>query len=175
MRRKSLGGRYLAFLAIVYFGAEVGGVSLAASTPPICEEVCSESTACEESCYENMMEFENGNDITCLDYGVYDTEATCCGDSVCEATRGEMGYCNFDCGPIVEGCGECDPYAQTGCGNDEVCTNDECCLAQNNPPPPPAPQCFIVACSQYVPCCANFYCLIDPGWSLGTGTCYPEH
>ena len=49
MRRKSLGGRYLAFLAIVYFGAEVGGVSLAASTPPICEEVCSESTACEES------------------------------------------------------------------------------------------------------------------------------
>jgi hypothetical protein len=36
-----------------------------------------------------MMEFENGNDITCVEFGVWDVETTCCGDLICDVDAGE--------------------------------------------------------------------------------------
>ena len=171
MQLRQLRNGVLLVLAIAY--AELSGVSLLA-TPPICEEVCTESTACEETCYENMMEFENGNDITCLDFGVYDEEAACCGDFLCDVSAGETAYCANDCGPLGPNyCNECSAIYQTGCNTGEVCTFDLCCLAEGQPPgpAPPPPACFIVACTKNTSCCPGEYCLIDDNWQ--SGTCYP--
>jgi hypothetical protein len=108
--------------------------------PPICEEVCTTSTPCEDVCYLNMMEFENGNDITCLEYGVYDEATACCGDYVCDLEQEEScGNCTADCGPcqnpplcgwngceVGENCMNC-PYDCGTCGEAETCDNDGKC------------------------------------------------
>ena len=67
--------RWLLLMAAFMLADDQGRLS-ASYVPPICEEVCSTSTECSEVCYLNLMEYENGNDITCLEYGTYDIE-TC--------------------------------------------------------------------------------------------------
>jgi hypothetical protein len=42
------------------------------------------------------MEFENGNSISCLDYGVFDSEQACCGDGQCNNGE-DTGSCYADC------------------------------------------------------------------------------
>lgn len=65
--------------------------------PDDCAEICP-SSDCNTQCYENEMEFINGNMISCRDYGVYDTSQMCCGDSVCSAETGEtLETCSADC------------------------------------------------------------------------------
>lgn len=61
----------------------------------LCSDVCS-SSSCATECYENEMEFENGNSISCLDYGVYDTGQACCGDGNCNNGE-DTGSCYADC------------------------------------------------------------------------------
>lgn len=122
--------RYLAFLGVVVAVVEFTGRDLFASPPPpICSEMCG-SSSCEETCYVDMMEFGNGNDITCLEYGSWDG-SPCCGDGVCEGDEGgneEMtGPCAADCpGPIVT-CGECSVETQN-CGGGAVCVRGGCCV-----------------------------------------------
>lgn len=65
--------------------------------PDDCADICP-SSDCNTQCYENEMEFQNGNAISCRDYGVYDTSQMCCGDSVCSAETGEtLETCYGDC------------------------------------------------------------------------------
>ena len=72
MRRKTA-IKLAVTLAAVLFCVQHGVVHLAAAQQdvPICDEVCSSST-CHDGCYVNMMEFENGNYISCLQYGAWD-------------------------------------------------------------------------------------------------------
>ncbi len=82
----------LLMAAFIYFN----GIGVkAAGNPPICEEVCTEATDCTETCYINMMEFENGNDIDCLEYGVYNYDY-CCGDDTCGVEE-DGDQCPGDC------------------------------------------------------------------------------
>ncbi len=165
--------RNVVLLGLVFAYAEVGGASLLATSPPppICEEVCSSSSACDETCYENQMEFENGNDITCYDYGVWDEEAVCCGDARCD--EGEIvATCEEDCGTTYGSCGECNPFTQTGCTGDDVCMWDHCCLPEGNGPQPQYPTCFVVVCHDATDCCSDSICVHDGSWA--TGTCYPK-
>ena len=88
--------RWLLLMAAFMLADDQGRLS-ASYVPPICEEVCSTSTECSEVCYLNLMEYENGNDITCLEYGTYDIE-TCCGDGFCANSGTEDGdACAQDC------------------------------------------------------------------------------
>ena len=65
--------------------------------PDDCAEICP-SSDCNTQCYENEMEFINGNMVSCRDYGVYDTDQMCCGDSVCDGETGEtLETCSADC------------------------------------------------------------------------------
>lgn len=65
------------------------------ASPDLCGDVCS-SSDCATECYENEMEFENGNSISCLDYGVYDPGQACCGDGQCNNGE-DTGTCYADC------------------------------------------------------------------------------
>jgi len=167
--------RSLAFLAIVVAYGESAGSGLFATMVPICEEICAEAT-CDSECYENMMEFENGNNLTCLGWGTWDTDSVCCGDGVCDTSPDcEIGSCLADCPePTTGPCNECNPTTQTGCAAGEVCAHNACCVEEGNRPPSPPlpPGCFAVICATDGDCCSGDYCLKDPGWS--TGTCYPR-
>jgi hypothetical protein len=98
---------------------------LAASPPPpICDEVCDSETTCTDECYIDLMEYENGDSISCYEYGVY--ALPCCGDRLCDIGSGEdMGVCDEDCGPScteTNNCPDCDPVAQTGWSAGEMCS-----------------------------------------------------
>ncbi len=117
----------LAYLrgALLVAGAFVvvdrGPVLVAASDVPICDEVCTGSTECGTLCYENMMEFENGNDITCYEYDVYDPDQFCCLDRVCNLGAEEScGNCTADCGTCLSPQPVCGLY---GCEQGENCRN----------------------------------------------------
>lgn len=169
--------RYLVVViaAFVYFD---GGRALsAAPPPPICSEVCDSSTACDETCYENMMEFENGNDITCLEYGVYDTSVACCGDGACVEGE-EPCTCNDDCGTCSSG--SCNPVTQTGCQPGQKCNMLGVCKdvpncedgACDNGTKPSPPECWDAFCESDDDCCGDNICLTpDPGQ---TGFCVPN-
>lgn len=148
-----------AIAAFVYLHGGVASLS-AMPPPPICEEVCSSSTTCSETCYLNMMEFENGNDITCLEYGVYDTSTFCCGDAVCTASADETLYtCAYDCG--VCGDGYCDPFETcSNCATDcETCLGAPSCTPED----PADPTCGSMLCNSQGSCCSGYHvCTPDP-------------
>lgn len=161
--------RYLLFLLLAWAATDAGAGRLSAGVvPPICEEVCSSSTVCEELCYENMMEFENGNDITCRQFGVYDTSISCCGDTVCDTAYEMDPLCAADCGPDNQGCQECNPVTQSGCDTGEVCTARSCCKAFGNVRTGP-PVCTDLYCDEDSDCCPGNYCYNVPG--LNDGVC----
>jgi len=84
----------LVAIAMIIYGPPA---TLRALPVDICDEVCS-SSQCGSSCYENMTEFENGNAISCLAYGVYDTNQFCCGDGQCREDLDEnTTSCEADC------------------------------------------------------------------------------
>ena len=163
--------RALGFLlAVVLF---IGAPKVLAS-PHTCDEVCSSSVACEEECYINEMEYQNGNATTCLAYGVYDTSAVCCGDLKCE--EDEAGYCEVDCGG-TGGCypAECNPSTRTGCSSGQVCNSQACCVdapaGWGDPPKDPA--CYEDYCDDSHDCCGGDHCYIAyPGYFLGV--CVPD-
>lgn len=65
--------------------------------PDDCADICP-TAGCNTQCYANAVEFENGNMISCRDYGVYDTSQMCCGDAICSAETGEtVETCAGDC------------------------------------------------------------------------------
>jgi len=125
LRKMPLSFRHLLFLTLATILVETGGTRLLAN-PPICDETCSSATACDQQCYVNMIEFENGNAITCLDYGVYDADSFCCGDFVCNPTVAEdCGTCSSDCG----GCLSPEPVCPNSvCETGEFCNTcpDDC-------------------------------------------------
>lgn len=85
-----------------------GGSSKVLADPPICEEVCTSSTDCTDECYVDMMEFENGHSISCLEYGTFDAD-TCCGDGFCATDYEDAGSCAADCDlnvPATPTCGD---------------------------------------------------------------------
>lgn len=153
--------RHGLFLVAVGLFLQMHGIGVLARTSILCEEVCTESSACDEMCYENMMEYENGNDISCLDYGVYDDDEICCGDRVCdvdpEADSGMGGFCPADCGPGPVGCGECSPSAQTGCESGEICNAQHCCYVPGTATPP-EPVCWDLYCQNDADCCSGNHC-----------------
>jgi len=79
MRPITTNVRHLLFLILAVVVLHVDSAPLSAKAP-ICDETCNSSSDCTQECYINMIEFENGNSITCLDYGVYDYSSFCCGD-----------------------------------------------------------------------------------------------
>lgn len=133
---------YTTFLGVVWAYGATGGARVFADSGTwfLCENVCGETTACDESCYENMMEHENGNDITCLEWGDWDYSQTCCGDYVCNLSADEScANCVNDCGLCLvpptceedgcqqgENCMNC-PADCGPCGTSETCNNDGKC------------------------------------------------
>jgi hypothetical protein len=108
----------LVLTTLVLLAGDPEGLFARSMAVPICEEVCTGSTECNTECYENMMEFENGNDITCYEYGTYDDDQFCCLDDVCNVAAEEScGNCVADCGPCLSTptCG------QFGCEQGENC------------------------------------------------------
>ena len=118
----------LLFAALVGFYFQGHGARLFAGSKAMwseCDDVCASSN-CTDGCYLDPIEFENGNQISCYEYGTYDTTQSCCGDGVCDASHNEdgsptdsneTGACAVDCGapPPGGGDGNCDPVWQTGC------------------------------------------------------------
>ena len=149
MRPITTNVRHLLFLILAMVVLHVDSAPLSAKAP-ICDETCNSSSDCTQECYINMIEFENGNSITCLDYGVYDYSSFCCGDYVCNLTAEETcGTCSNDCGSCLSppptcgingceqgefcntcpsDCGSCGP-APSGCDYDGTCesTEDQWC------------------------------------------------
>lgn len=183
MRRWSIRVRGACFLAILFAIGEGGSVSLWASPPPpICSEVCSESTECSETCYIDMIEFGNGNDISCLDYGVYDGSVPCCGDDVClQGPDGEECNCAADCGTCEPDPPECDPEEQNCpagqlcnmlgyCYVVPVCEGSECPQKPN-----PPNYCIESTCVDNSQCCSQSICLNpDPTNPQSIGWCVPN-
>jgi hypothetical protein len=121
--------RHFVLVGLVALCGQVAGLPLlAADVVPICESVCGEETDCNELCYVDMMEFGNGNDITCGEFdGGY-------GGYQCSSET--FDTCNWECSPTgasgtlctEEGsqstCGSYGVYLQCG---DGVCTESESC------------------------------------------------
>jgi hypothetical protein len=143
------------------------------ANPPICDEYCTQSTACEDRCYVNMMEYENGNSISCYQYGVYDTSVACCGNGVCEQGDGdhEMNSCASDC-PQTYTCGDCDINAQD-CGGELVCIQGGCCVTgcdgEDCGEKDRSCEGGASACASDNDCCPDEFCL-----SVTCLNCYPE-
>lgn len=170
MRSVFTGVRGMILLLAGFLVADGNALLAGGLPPPICSEVCNGSPSCGETCYIDMMEFENGNDITCGDYGV-----SCCGDSYCE-TEGEQNSCEEDCGsmpPNPTTCGTCNPVTQAGCSTGYLCGPDcECHDIDGPPEPSPPPACFVPVCTQWGnECCAGNFCYTEQGW--GSGVCIP--
>jgi hypothetical protein len=170
--------RYVLLLTTAFLSIEGSGSTvLAGFSPDICEEYCDTSTACEDECYIDMMEFENGNAITCLEYGVYDTSAACCGDGLCVEGE-EPCNCDDDCGVCAELFPECNPITQTGCSSGQKCNTLGYCkdvpncsegYCDNGTKPTP-PECFDNLCDEHSDCCPENVCQVprpsDPGWCV---------
>lgn len=114
--------RNLLFLVAVGLFLQANGFMTSARAVSIlCEEVCTESTPCNDPCYENMMEFENGNAIDCFTYDVYDHDAYCCGDNTCVLDNEENCWsCPYDCGACLSPGPDC---GANGCEVGENCQN----------------------------------------------------
>ena len=158
----------LLFVVAVACSIRLGAPAAAASglVPPFCDDVCS-SSACTDQCYVDQMAFDNGNPITCLAWGDYDTGQACCGDGACDTAGGEeMCNCSQDCGSCPQTFPECNPISQTGCASGQVCNNLGYCKdvpechdgnCDNGTKPTP-PACFDNRCSSKNDCCQGNIC-----------------
>jgi hypothetical protein len=82
---------FIAMLAVWWMRS--GGVSARpAPYPDDCNDVCSESAACTDTCYATELDFINDTRISCYTWGVYGPP--CCGDGSC--TEGEDPWSCFD-------------------------------------------------------------------------------
>lgn len=118
---------------IVFFYSNGQGTVFA--LPPICSDVCTTSTDCTDQCYIDMMEFDNGNAITCLQFGTFDSNL-CCGDGYCASDYEDAGSCPSDCdlgitSPPTCGDFQCDPgeskrNCPTDCTSPETCGDSRC-------------------------------------------------
>lgn len=164
------------FLAVVACWVGLHSTGLSASPPPpLCDEVCSSETTCTDECYVDLMEFENGNSISCYEYGVY--ALPCCGDSRCDlGSETEMGSCDEDCGSVCTppNCPDCNPISQTGCSTGEMCNRDgECvpvpfCDGSGCDDPPVPPECYEDFCNYDWDCCSGNFCAGNVGgFSMG--------
>lgn len=109
--------------ACLYFDA--GQTSILAS-PPLCETVCTGAVACNETCYETMLDFDTDNPTTC---GAM--EVSCCGDDLCNGDTEEVDSCEVDCGDPVSSPPDCNPHTQSGCAAGEMCTYLGKCVDAN--------------------------------------------
>jgi hypothetical protein len=99
--------------------------------PRQCSGICTSSRDCNTVCYMTSLDFENGTQSTCLDYGVYDTGACpnppfVAGDG--SPGSGEGATCGNDQCDSGESCEDCprDCYDDS-CGfcGDSFCAADE--------------------------------------------------
>lgn len=123
MTRFVRNARYLFLLTVGFVLSDPSTEPLFAGAPPppICEEVCDSQSPCDEVCYLNLMEFENGNDTNCLEFGVFDQDGYCCGDGTCNVSGGEAcGNCSDDCGTCLSPEPTC---GGSGCQQGENCNN----------------------------------------------------
>ena len=105
----------------VIVGIDESVIAFAMGRVPICEEVCTENAECGTLCYENMMEFGNGNDINCYEYGTYDWDLFCCYDGLCRILAEEnCSSCPADCGACLTSSPVC---GLNGCEQGENCQN----------------------------------------------------
>jgi hypothetical protein len=94
-----------------------------------CDNVCGDSTQCNTSCFDNPIQFENGNPTTCLLDGYpYDTTQACCGDGLCDRSNDEQNVCPADCTVNICVSSGCSP--ESLCGDSEACDADGCCFNQ---------------------------------------------
>jgi hypothetical protein len=137
--------RNLLFVSVVLVYWSAHNVDLRADSH-LCSDVCDETVACDQECFDTLLDIEVGHATTCLAHGdSYDVAQYCCGDYLCSGLAGETGDgCAADCGPGVgtvvcgdsycspgetcagcpSDCGSCGP-AGSSCNNDGVCDTDE--------------------------------------------------
>jgi hypothetical protein len=145
-----------------------------------CDTACPTSN-CTDSCFVDGIAFEDGDSITCLDYGTYDTSQTCCGDSFCDVADGEnCTNCLEDCpGPCSTG--DCEPWRQTDCPTGQACASNGVCVS--------IPNCDSGGCNNdnvKTPTCLDAYCNnghdsccpgdVCEGWTyyIPVGICVPQ-
>jgi hypothetical protein len=124
------------FVALVAFWWVRSGALAAqpALWPEDCNNVCSESGSCTDTCYASQVDFDNDNRISCYTFGVYGLP--CCGDGEC--TSGEDASSCFSdchCGDGLCNAGETTVTCPADCateppdctgdclGNDESCSD----------------------------------------------------
>lgn len=97
--------------------------------PDDCNNVCSESGSCTDTCYASEVDFDNDNRVSCYTFGVYGLP--CCGDGEC--TSGEDASTCFSdchCGDGICNAGEtgatCSQDCSAGGGSEGKCGNGTC-------------------------------------------------
>jgi hypothetical protein len=124
--------RGFAFLVLVTLYTFGRGTHVSASSTgmwPECDNVCGDSTQCNTTCFDNPIEFENGNATNCyLDGYGYDTAQYCCGDGLCDRANGELTLCPDDCNVNICVSSGCSPASL--CGGSQTCDANGCCFNQ---------------------------------------------
>lgn len=156
-----------------------------------CDVTCS-SANCNDSCFVDELAFENGDSISCYDYGTYDTSQSCCGDGICNMSldengnptdNNEFGNCYTDCHNEPGDPLECDAQTQEGCETGQVCGPNWRCVNIPNYTGDPVkgnngnqvnPTCTENYCDGLHQCCSGDVCYNPyPGWGP-TGICVPQ-
>jgi hypothetical protein len=87
--------------------------------PEDCNDVCSETGSCTDTCYATDMDFINDIRTSCLTWGVY--ALPCCDDGLC--SQGEDASSCFDdchCGDLTCNAGEGAGSCPVDCGENPV-------------------------------------------------------
>ena len=95
-----------------------------------CDNVCSDSTQCNTTCYDNPIQFEDGNPTTCLLDGYpYDTsQVTAAAMASATGRITSRRGCPDDCAVNICVSTGCSP--ESPCGDSEACDAEGCCFNQ---------------------------------------------
>jgi hypothetical protein len=170
--------RYIAFLIAVYAWLPQNGVHVSASMSLLCSDRCTSTSDCTTECYFTEEDIENGYVSSCLDYGVYDQAAACCGDHICDQPE-EGGSCDADCGTSGIGCNECNSATNSGCSSGQLCNAEQCCYnvpvcTGSGCDPAKNPPCYEDYCQSDGDCCSGDHCYWIDREQDATGFCVPN-
>lgn len=187
LRRFSL----LFAMALIVYARSAGNVSAHAALWNECDTSC-DSSNCNDTCFVDEIAFENGDSISCYDYGTWDTSQSCCGDGICDMSldgngdptdNNEFGNCYADCHDEPGDPLQCNPQTQEGCSSGQACAPNWTCVNIPNYTGSPTtgnngnqvnPTCTENYCDGLHQCCSGDACYYPiAGWG-GSGICVPQ-
>jgi hypothetical protein len=176
-------------LALMFHARAFAGLSAHSALWPECDTSC-DSSSCTDSCYADEIAFENGDSISCLDWGSWDASQSCCGDGICDMSldgngdpsdNNEFGNCYADCHNEPGDPLDCNPNTQEGCSSGQACAPNWVCVnipdysgGSGNNGHMVDPSCTTNYCDAQTHCCAGDACYLPiAGWG-GSGICVPQ-